>query len=76
MAVDITTTTTLEAGKPWTLFSGPYNLPDPVRGYDVTLDGRRFLMVDMREDVPPQPPTHMIVVLNWLEELKRRVPTR
>jgi len=47
-----------------------------VRGYDVTPDGRRFLMVDTSKDEPPPPVTHMVVVLNWLEELKRRVPAR
>ena len=76
MAVDITTTTTLEAGKPRTPFAGPYGYSNPVRGYDVTPDGRRFLMLDMKVDQPPPPATHMIVVLNWLEELKRRVPAR
>ena len=40
-------------------------------GYDVTPDGSRFLMV-----VPIERPEALptVVVLNWLEELKRKVP--
>lgn len=45
-----------------------------IRGYDVTADGQRFLMVKTKER-PPIKPTEMVLVQNWLEELKRRVPT-
>ena len=41
-------------------------------GYDVTADGKRFLVVQ-----PPEPNasvTHLNVVLNWFEELQRLVP--
>jgi hypothetical protein len=38
--------------------------------YDVSLDGRRFLMVKGSDDNLSQ----LNVVLNWFEELKRRVP--
>jgi dipeptidyl aminopeptidase/acylaminoacyl peptidase len=40
-------------------------------GYDVTPDGSQFLMVleNERRDALP-----VVVVLNWLDELKRRVP--
>jgi len=44
-----------------------------VRGWDVTADGRRFLMIRGLE-APPQPPSQMILVQNFGEELKRRVP--
>ena len=43
------------------------------RQYDVSVDGRRFLMLkesDSQKDVP-----NLIVVQNWFEELKRLVPT-
>jgi serine/threonine protein kinase len=40
---------------------------------DVTPDGRRFLMLRASEQ-PSPPVTHINVVLNWFEELKRRVP--
>jgi serine/threonine-protein kinase len=45
------------------------------RTYDVATDPSRFLMI--RDTNPGQAPsTSMIVVLNWIEELKQRVPTR
>ena len=40
--------------------------------YDVSPDGRRFIIVQGRE--PPTEPTPIVVVLNWFEELKERVP--
>jgi len=43
------------------------------RNYDVSRDGRRFLMI--REDSPAVfSDTELIYVQNWLEELKRLVP--
>jgi hypothetical protein len=41
--------------------------------YDISPDGQRFLFV--QESEPPKEPTPLVVVLNWFEELKRRVPT-
>ena len=40
--------------------------------YDVSRDGQRFLILKATEQAPP--PTQINVVLNWFEELKRRVP--
>ena len=47
---------------------------DDIPNYDVSRDGRRFLMVQpsARENATP---TQIIVVLNWHEEPKRLVPT-
>ncbi len=43
------------------------------RNYDVSSDGKRFLMI--REDSPGGfSDTELIYVQNWLEELKRLVP--
>jgi len=42
------------------------------RSYDVTPDGRRFLMIKENEQVSAA--TGINVVLNWFEELKQRVP--
>jgi len=42
------------------------------RTYEQSLDGRRFLL----KSVPSAAPPSLVVVLNWLEELKRLVPTR
>ena len=53
---------------------GRYELaPIPIADYDVSPDGQRFLMVKRSEQA--QAPTQINVVLNWFEELKRRVPT-
>ena len=62
------------AGTPRTLFEGRYVMSDPVRGYDVTPDGQRFLMVRPL-DPPPEPATELVLVENWLEELKARLPS-
>jgi serine/threonine-protein kinase len=43
-------------------------------GYDISPDGRRLIVVE-RADEEAAPP-RLFVVLNWLEELKQRVPTR
>ena len=46
------------------------------RNYDVSTDGRRFLMV--KEEAltnATSAPREIVVVQNWFEELKRRVPT-
>jgi hypothetical protein len=41
------------------------------RNYDVSPDGKRFLMIVA---AAPPPPAEIRVVTNWAEELKRRVP--
>jgi eukaryotic-like serine/threonine-protein kinase len=74
MAVQITTQPTFAAGRPTMLFEGDYlSSPFPATGvtYDITPDGRRFLMIT---DAPTEQATQINVVVNWFEELKRRVP--
>jgi Tol biopolymer transport system component len=73
VAVDIATQPSFTAGKPRVLFEGQY-LPTPATApnYDVSPDGQRFLMLKPSE--AEQAPTQINVVLNWFEELKRRVP--
>jgi Tol biopolymer transport system component len=72
MAVNVSATQTFRAGTPRKLFEGPYSIT-PVFGqsFDVSPDGKRFAMVKFE---PEKPPTAIHVVLNWFEELKRRVP--
>jgi len=74
MAVEITTQPALSVGKPRVLFEGRY-VPSPSSpaNYDVSPDGQRFLMVKPNEQEQAAP-TQINVVLNWFEELKRRVP--
>ena len=75
MAVPITTVPTFSAGTPRVLFEGPFRTDGPFRGYDVTADGQRFLMVREVSQSPARV-DHMVLVQNWTEELKRLVPTR
>ncbi len=75
MAVDIATQPSFAAGKPRMLFEGQYQLsPVPAVNYDVSPDGQRFLMVKPSEQ--QQAPPQINIVLNWFEELKRRVPAK
>jgi hypothetical protein len=79
MAVDIDTKQGFNAGKPHLLFEGPYAVNNPMRGYDVAPDGQHFVLIrpaaEAARPVQP-PPTHITVVLNWTEELERRVSAR
>jgi Tol biopolymer transport system component len=70
MAVPITTTPTFSAGTPRMLFEGPFRTDGPFRGYDVTPDGQRFLMVQEIAQAPAHV-SQMVLVQNWTEELKR-----
>lgn len=45
----------------------------PIRGYDVAADGR-FLIRKFDQPLPSAPHARIVLVLNWFEELKRRVP--
>jgi eukaryotic-like serine/threonine-protein kinase len=76
MSVDITTRPSFSAGKPKTLFQGPY-LPTAITFpyYDVSPDGQRFLMIKPDEQTSSSAPTQIVVVQNWFEELKQKVPT-
>jgi Tol biopolymer transport system component len=75
MAVSVTTTPTLSASAPHKLFEGPFRVDGPFRSYDVTADGRRFLLVRAAELTPARI-TEMVLVQNWFEELKDRVPVK
>jgi Tol biopolymer transport system component len=46
------------------------------RTYDISPDGQRFLMVKDASADETAPPRSLIVVQNWVDELKQRVPTR
>ena len=75
MVVEVRTVPAFSASAPRKLYEGRYlHSPNTVAAYDVTADGQRFLRV---QPMHPDPPTHEIqVTLNWLEELKRLVPTK
>ncbi len=68
-ATDVQDGPRLTAGKPRLLFEQPgYGWGFPVRSWDISPDGRRFLMVKLDERTP-QPVNEMVLVQNWFEEL-------
>jgi Tol biopolymer transport system component len=74
MAADVTATESqLQVKAPRMLFQGgfqPYAAGLPAT-YDVAPDGR-FLMIESNDSAPAS----IVIVKNWLEELKRLVPVR
>jgi hypothetical protein len=77
MVVSVTTSPTFRASAPSVLWEGAYSrglgsscgMPGVTSSnYDVTVDGQRFLMVRDDDDVTS---TRIVVVLNWIEEVRR-----
>lgn len=79
MSVRIERGATWAASTPTKLFEGRYFLGGAtfVRTYDVSPDGQRFLMIKLGGEGSDETaaPASLIVVQNWLEEVKRLVPT-
>ena len=75
MAVPVQSGATYSAGTPQVVVNTAYLNPQLGRTYDVSPDGKRFLMI---KDASTQPasPRQLVVVLNWFEELKRLVPKK
>jgi serine/threonine-protein kinase len=77
-----TTATTFSAGTPRKVLDRRYYAGSTTRGfdlraYDVSADGQRFLMIKDTAPADPKssaPAASMVVVLNWFEELKAKVP--
>ncbi len=78
MLVPVETGTSFKAGVPRVLFKGDYPAPVNRTQYSVTPDGRRFLMIkDARAKFGIGALQQQVnIVLNWLEELKQRVPVK
>ena len=80
MAVPMVAGGTFTAGTPEKtpekIVSGDYGAPQGGRNYDVSPDGRRFLVIKNAAAPAGQAAIapRVIVVQNWLEELKRLVP--
>jgi Tol biopolymer transport system component len=73
--VDVQTEGGFRTSKPRLLFERPgYSPSTPIRCYDLSQDGQRFLMVKL-EQRKPTPVTEMTLVQNWFEELKRLAST-
>ncbi|MBX7184906.1 MAG: protein kinase, partial [Vicinamibacteria bacterium] len=60
--------TSLVVGTPLALFSGPFDTTQD-KSFDVFPDGSGFVMVEVDPDTRP---TRLNVVLNWIEELKKK----
>jgi hypothetical protein len=77
MSVPVVLTPTFSAGQAVKLLDGSGYLGVgsfmSARTYDLSLDGRRFLML---KPVRSGATRSLVVVLNWFEELKRLVPSR
>jgi serine/threonine-protein kinase len=76
-AVDLGAAAGLRREKPRSLFSqaDKYVSNAPGRAWDLSFDGRRFLMLK-REATPPQPVTRLAFVQSWTTELQRLFETR
>ena len=74
MVVPVQTGPTFGHQSPEALLEWPYDWGNEGRSYDVSLDGQRFLVVKPLESDQDAPPPQINIVLNWVEELKARVP--
>jgi len=78
MVVAVEASEAFRAGTPRTLFEMPQperDLGDPAR-YSVTPDGQRFLVVTTGQGESGAGSTQIIVVQNWVEDLKRLAPAK
>jgi Tol biopolymer transport system component len=66
---------TIGAGRALFLVSGKFRSSGNTAAYDITPDGKRFVMTTP-PDITDRTPAQIHVVVNWQEELKQRVPTR
>lgn len=72
LALPVTTSPSFKAGKARVLFEGRYaEGPPGIANYDVSPDGRRFLMV---EGDYAKPADSLVYLEGWSEVLRRRVP--
>jgi serine/threonine-protein kinase len=77
MSVPVETSATFTFRNPVMLFKGDYAPSLGGRNYDVSPDGKRFLMLKVGASAAAQaPPARFTVVENWFEELKRLAPAK
>jgi serine/threonine protein kinase/Tol biopolymer transport system component len=74
-AVDVQTEPTFKAGNPKLLFQGSY-FTSAGHTWDLSPDGKRFLIMKVSELTAVKAPRKINIVLNWFEELKQRVPVK
>jgi serine/threonine-protein kinase len=71
-------TVSFAAGTPKVLFKGKY-VPGPggSRNFDISPDGRRFIMIkDVEHTLEASARDELTVVLNWFDELRQLVPAK
>jgi len=76
MAVPVETAPTFNPGKPTVLFRGTHSKCTWLADYtywDISPDGKHFLMM---KEAATEAPRKINIVLNWIEELKQRVPAK
>ena len=78
VAVRVTAGETFSFGPPRPLFPDRFvlSLSGNHTGFDVSRDGKRFLMVKAAEPGAASAPANLIVVQNWLAEFKRLLPAK
>ncbi len=82
LAVPFKTESVFSAGTPITLFRGTYASFRAVltqgdfNSWDISPDGKRFLMMKESGTSAAGGPRRINIVLNWFEELKQRVPVK
>ena len=72
MAVGVTLEPVFRASAPRLLFRGDYERPAVRAAYDVLADGAHFVMLE--SSAQSSSTRRVNIVVNWQEELKRRVP--
>ena len=86
MAVSVKTEPTFSPESPRMLFQGTYDStaqhrnPLYLNSWDISPDGKRFLMIKPAAEAGDEStgggPRKINIVLNWFEELKKRVPLK
>ena len=79
IAVDVRTQPSFGFGRPTPLPIDGAQAVANGTNYDITPDGKRFIVVmpvGESNGAAKRPRAQINVVLNWLEELKQRVPTK
>jgi hypothetical protein len=77
MRVDVQTSPTFTTSAPVLVLERSYvwnAVGLSARTYDVSLDGRRFLMIKDAETPPSANAPGLVAVVNWFEELRKKVP--
>ena len=61
------------AGRPRLWSEGQFTIRDETTNFDLHPDGKRFAVLKAPEDSKQTGPTHVNLILNWFDEVRRRV---